>query len=285
MEIILKLQREKYRYFFHFMQYIIKHRDSLFKDFMKLNELFRLISGENIMTFFQPIISMNNGQTIGYEIFNRPPATSIFPTTEDFYDFIGQTQHIFTAERFSRKLSIQRFSQEVAKKPEMNEKLVFLNIHPKVINDPEFRSGETLKMLEWYGLSPKQIILELTERESVKDYQKFEKVLYHYRSQGFRIAVDDAGTGYNSLKTIVYLKPEFIKLDKSLIRDIHQNTAQQHMVQLLLDYANKTGTQVIAEGIEQHEEFEYIHRAGVHYGQGYAIGKPHQELFEGHLAR
>lgn len=281
----MKTHKEKYRYSFHFMQYIIKHRDSLFKDFMKLNELFRLISDEDIMTFFQPIMAMSNNQTIGYEIFNRPPVTSIFPTTEDFYDFVGHTQHVFTVERFSRKLSIQRFSEELAKKPGMNEKLVFLNIHPKVINDPEFRSGETLRMLELYGLSPKQIILELTERESVKDYPKFEKVLYHYRSQGFRIAVDDAGTGYNSLKTIVYLKPEFIKLDKSLVRDIHQNTAQQHMVQLLLDYANKIGTQVIAEGIEQHEEFEYIQQAGVHYGQGYAIGRPYQELFEGRSTR
>jgi len=191
-----------------------------------------------------------------------------------FYHFVGQSQHVFAVDRYFRDLSFRRFSEAVQKQPDNKDKLIFVNIHPKVINDADFRGGETLKLLEKYSLSPKQIVLELTERESVIDYKQFEKTLHHYRSQGYRIAVDDAGTGYNSLKTIVCLQPEFIKLDKSLIRGIYHNKAQQQMVLLLLNYANQTGTEVIAEGIEQKEDLDYLKVIGVHFGQGFSIGKP-----------
>ncbi|MNY64182.1 Cyclic di-GMP phosphodiesterase Gmr [compost metagenome] len=76
----------------------------------------------------------------------------------------------------------------------------------------------------------------------------------------------------------MYLKPEYVKLDRSLIQDIHLNPVQQQIVMILIEYANKSGTQVIAEGIERMEELAYLREQGVHMGQGYALGRPSREL-------
>ena len=116
--------------------------------------------------------------------------------------------------------------------------------------DPKFRNGLTVEVLQKYQISPYQIVLELTEKEATTNIAHFDQLIDHYRLQGFRIAVDDAGTGYNSLKTLVSVKPEFIKLDKSLIRNIEKHPEQQNFVELLLEFAGQTDTIVIAEGIE-----------------------------------
>jgi len=85
------------------------------------------------------------------------------------------------------------------------------------------------------------------------------------------------------LQTLLYLKPDYVKIDKSLIRNIEDYTEKQHLVELLLDLAAKTGIQVIAEGIETTSELEFLTQLGVGLGQGYALGRPNQKLVEGSM--
>ncbi len=243
----------------------------------------QIIKKQLLTTYFQPILDLKCGDNIGYEILNRPPVSTLFPTTETFYDFVGQTDQVFLFERFCRRVSLKRFVDCLIHLPSQQNALLFLNIHPHVLGDAQHKSGETLQLLKEFGVSPSQIVFEITEKQAVNDYVMFEQVLSHYRKQGFRIAVDDAGSGYNSLKTLVYLKPEFIKLDRSLIQNIDENPAQQHMVTLLLDYANRSDTYVIAEGIERLEELAFLRKSGIHMGQGYALGRPQRELRLGTL--
>lgn len=178
---------------------------------------------------------------------------------------------------------MQRFKERLHKDLVNKNFLVFLNIHPNVLLDKKYHSGETLQLLKELGIKPQQVVFELTERSAVIDFVEFERVLSHYRSQGYRIAVDDVGSGYNSLKTLIYLKPEFIKLDRSLIQFIDQNSEQQQLVTLLMKYAEQANTKIIAEGIERQEELDYLHRIGIHYAQGYAIGKPAKEIYMGKI--
>ena len=88
---------------------------------------------------------------------------------------------------------------------------LFLNIHPRTVVDPTFAPGKTLEILDKHGLRPEDIVFEITERHSIKDFTSFHKTLDHYRSQGFKIAVDDAGTGYSGLSTVAALKPDFMR--------------------------------------------------------------------------
>ena len=266
-----------------YVRYLHKHHHHFSQEFIKSEEFKGLIQKQKITTVFQPILSLTENETLGFEILNRPEPTTFFPTTDKFYDYVGQSETVFMVEAFLRDLSLERYSEQVKYTQNHDEKLVFLNIQPQVLADSTYRSGKTLELLSMYNLSPSQIVLELTEKEAVIDYSRFEKIIDNYRQQGFRVAVDDAGTGYNSLKTLVYLKPEFIKIDKSLIRNIHSNPAQQHLVELLLEFAAQSKTDVIAEGIETLLELTFLQELGVSYGQGYALGKPNSLLSNGQL--
>ncbi|MNI57089.1 Phytochrome-like protein cph2 [compost metagenome] len=234
------------------------------------------MNNERLDTYFQPILQLRSGRTIGHEVLNRPPSSAHFPTTEHFYEFAGRTEQMFRFEQYCRRMSLSRYMERLPLGERGSGKLVFINVHPGVLNDARHKSGETLALLQSLGLSPERVVFELTERQAVQDYVGFEKILSHYREQGFRIAVDDAGSGYNSLKTLVYLKPEFIKLDKSLIRGIHGNREQQELLELVRDYAARSATRVIAEGIETAEELVFLQKADIEFGQGYALGRPAQ---------
>lgn len=266
-----------------YLKFLHMHHNYLNQEFLKSEEFKGLIHKQKITTVFQPILSLTKNETLGFEILNRPEPTSYFPTTDKFYDYAGQSHTVFMVEAFLRELSLARYSEQAKQTQDHKDQLVFLNIQPQVLADSAYRSGKTLELLKKYNLSPTQIVLELTEKEAVLDYSRFEKIIDNYRQQGFRIAVDDAGTGYNSLKTLVYVKPEFIKIDKSLIRNIHNNREQQHLVELLLEFAAQSKTNVIAEGIETLSELRFLQRLGVSYGQGYALGKPNTALCNGQL--
>ncbi|GGO01338.1 EAL domain-containing protein [Saccharibacillus kuerlensis] len=248
----------------------------------KSRELHRIIYKRELSTFFQPILNLQDKTCLGYEVLNRPPLSNRFPSTEDFYDYLGRSNQIFAFERYCRESSIERFEAALKRSEDLPSKstdyIVFINVHPLVLTDSAYQSGETLRLLDRFGLPPERVIFELTEKQAVTDYAEFERVLSHYRAQGFRIAVDDAGSGYSSLKTIVSLQPEFIKLDKSLIRNLYKHADQQRMVRLLQEFAQGSGTSIIAEGIECWEEAEFLRNEGIAFGQGYALGRPCPEL-------
>lgn len=266
-----------------FIKYLAENQKALFEASEKDAELKELMLAENFQTAFQPILALAEGETIGFEVLNRPTSTPIFPTTEEFYSYIGKSHNVFRIEGFLRNLSLQRYAEQLKQTNSHGDGLIFLNIQPQVLTDSSYRSGTTIDLLKTYNLSPDQIVLELTEKEAVTDYTKFEKIIENYRRQGFRIAVDDAGTGHNSLKTIISLKPEFIKLDKSLIRDIHTEPAQQQLVELLLGFAAQSNTKIIAEGIENSLELNFLKNLGIHFGQGYALGRPDSRLKKGRV--
>ncbi len=249
----------------------------------RLKALKQIIQQGSLHTYFQPIVDLQTAQTIGFEALNRPISSELFTSVDQFYEFVGQTDCVFLFECFCRNLSLQRFKERMHNDLMDKNLLVFLNIHPNVLLDKKYHSGETLQLLKELGIKPQQVVFELTERSAVIDFVEFERVLSHYRSQGYRIAVDDVGSGYNSLKTLIYLKPEFIKLDRSLIQSIDQIGEQQQLVTLLMKYAEQAKTKIIAEGIERQEELEYLHRIGIHYAQGYAIGKPAKEIHLGKI--
>ncbi|MFC4411200.1 EAL domain-containing protein [Chungangia koreensis] len=242
-----------------------------------------MIEKEALDTFFQPIISLSSGMNLGYEILNRPPQDSVFQSTEAFYDFVGQTEMHGRFEQYCIHLSTKRFSQFSQELPNGFDTLLFLNIAPQALVQLENNLKDFEQLLSYHGLLPSQVIFEMTEKQECPDYSVMEKPLITYRKAGFRFAVDDVGSGYNSLKTITVIKPDFIKLDKSLIRYIDQNLDQQNMIRLLVNFSQASGSKLVAEGIERPEEIEYLTAAGIHYGQGYLIGRPAPLLSEGAL--
>jgi EAL domain-containing protein (putative c-di-GMP-specific phosphodiesterase class I) len=138
-------------------------------------------------------------------------------------------------------------------------------------------SGRLAPLLQ--GHSARRIVLEITEHAVVSDYQELQSALVNLRRAGVRIAIDDAGAGFASMRHIVKLAPDMIKLDMSLTRGIDQDPALRAMASALIAFAQETRSTVIAEGVETAEELEALRHLGVHRVQGFLLGMP-MELIE-----
>lgn len=268
---------------FSYLRYLYKKRHDDILYYKQYKELKKFMENESIDTFFQPIVNLQTGETFGFEALNRPGQSQLFSSVDHFYEFVGQTDMVFEFEKFCRNLSLKRYIARLGEELRSKDYILFLNIHPHILLDKNYHSGDTLQFLSEVGIRPEQVVFELTERSAVTDFQEFERVLSHYRSQGYRIAVDDVGSGYNSLKTLIFLKPEFIKLDRSLIQNIDDSAASQQLVSLIYDYAEQSETKIIAEGLERMEEVKFLKSMGIHYAQGYAIGRPSRQIELGEL--
>lgn len=119
-----------------------------------------------------------------------------------------------------------------------------------------------------------RITLEITEHAIIEDYTALTNALAPLRQQGMRLAVDDAGAGYSSMKHILQLQPDLIKLDMSLTRGIHQDRNRRALAKGLVGFAHEIGSQVVAEGVETAEELATLRDLQVDYAQGYLLGKP-----------
>ena len=128
----------------------------------------------------------------------------------------------------------------------------------------------------WCSLrrAPEALVVELTEHAVVEDYDILTRSLDLLRQMGVRVAVDDAGSGYASLRHILRVKPDLIKLDVSLIADIDHDRDKLALATGITSFAREVGIKVLAEGIETAAQLECVTTLGVDYAQGYHLGRP-----------
>jgi EAL domain-containing protein (putative c-di-GMP-specific phosphodiesterase class I)/CheY-like chemotaxis protein len=151
-----------------------------------------------------------------------------------------------------------------------------LNASPTTIAAPHFRS--TIE-----ELPSDRIVVELTEHSQIDDYPRLRTALEPLREQGVHLAVDDAGAGYASLRHILDLRPDVIKLDRALVSNLPDDSARRALVRALVLFADEIGASVVGEGIETSEEYASLLEFGVEMGQGYFIARPTPVLPSGTL--
>ena len=154
------------------------------------------------------------------------------------------------------------------------DRKIFLNLSPAAVSDPDFLGPGFLEQVLSHGLSPDQIVLEITERTYVVYQELFREVLARFRQQSFRIAVDDVGTGYSNLTSLADIEPDYLKFDNVFVRGIDRRQTKQDLLEALLCFARKMHTQVIAEGIENEEELKTLRALRVPFGQGFLLARP-----------
>jgi EAL domain-containing protein (putative c-di-GMP-specific phosphodiesterase class I)/GGDEF domain-containing protein len=236
---------------------------------LKMAEEFRaILRNSSIRIVFQPIIDLSSSEIFGWESLSRGPVNSPFESPLLLFDFAEEMGELFELERTCRRRALD----EVGKMAP-GQKL-FLNIHPRALVDPKFTPGRTLEMIGKHGLKAENIVFEITERHSVKDFSLFHKALEHYRRQGFLVAIDDVGTGHSGLWSLAEIRPDFIKIDRSLIRHIESNPVKRALLETFVTFSEKIGSRIIAEGIEKETELTSVVSMGVHFGQGYYIALP-----------
>ena len=118
-------------------------------------------------------------------------------------------------------------------------------------------------------------MFEISEQESIQNFEIFREVRDYYGNLGFQIALDDVGAGYSSLEAVIELRPEFIKVDRAFVKDIHEDPMRQELLRALLSVSRKIGSQIIGEGLSTLEELETLGDLDIPFGQGWLFGKPH----------
>jgi diguanylate cyclase (GGDEF)-like protein len=232
------------------------------------SEFWRIMNCEDIQSVYQPIVSLKDGAVLGFEALSRGPEGSPFYSPLVLFPFAEQENALYKLEKMAREKAIESVNLAHQKQ------LLFINISSKILMDPDFVPGQTMEILQRNGMSPRNVVFEITERSSIEDFSAAKNMLMHYRKQGYRIAIDDAGAGYSSLQAIAELQPDFIKIDRSLISGIHKDKVKEYILETFVTFAHKMNIHLIAEGIEQLDELIKLTRMGIHYAQGYLLGKP-----------
>ncbi|MFO7803317.1 MAG: bifunctional diguanylate cyclase/phosphodiesterase [Desulfovermiculus sp.] len=238
---------------------------------LSLTKEFRsILSQGRIQVVYQPVLDFSTGRVLGWEALSRGPAGSQFESPISLFDYAEESGSLFELEKVCRQKALAHCS------PLNPGQKLFLNIHPQTLVDPNFTPGETRSILRKIGLEPDNVVFEITERHSIKDFSLFHKTLTHYRSQGFLVAVDDVGTGYSGLWTIAQIRPDFMKIDMSLVQGLDRDPVKRSLMETFVTFADKIGSKIIAEGIETETVFSALLSLGVHFGQGFYFSRPKQ---------
>ena len=235
-------------------------------------QLDQIIEEKKIYPVYQPVVSLKNGDILGYEALSRISLKTCTFNVEEMFTYAERYNCLWKLEYVCRKKALK------AIKNKLSDKKLFLNIDPNIFNDKRFQAGMTLQYLEQYNISPDNIVFEVCERSNIDEIHLFQKVVNHYEKQNYQIAIDDFGKGYADFNRIFFLHPKYVKLDISLIKNIHENSVKRSLVEGLVKFCHSEKICLIAEGIETKEELIQLIRLGVDYGQGYFLGRPNENL-------
>lgn len=231
-------------------------------------ELMKILDQKLITSVFQPIVNLQNGEVFGYEALSRGPVESRLARPDKLFEVAEKYKSLWKLDYFCRRMAILKA------KDLLKDKMLFINVDPKVLYDKKFHQGSTLKLLKKCKMNRKNIVFEVSEKTAINDYDGFQAILENYRMQGYKIALDDMGSGYSGLTLLAKSSPQFIKIDIALIKDIDKDKVKQAIVKALINFSHSTNIKIIAEGIEKIEELQILIDLGVEYGQGFYLGKP-----------
>jgi diguanylate cyclase (GGDEF)-like protein len=227
-----------------------------------------IIQQRRLSALFQPIIDLKSGEFLGFEGLIRGPADSPLHSPINLFGAAEQQGLQLELEMLSRQIVLETFA-----KLNLPGNL-FLNVSPQTMTHPSFKIGQTLTFLHQLGIEPERVIIEITENQPTFDFVGMRDALLHYRSMGFKIAIDDLGEGFSSLRLWSELRPEFIKVDMHFVQGVDKDPIKLQFLKSIQHIAESCGTHVIAEGVETEAELRVVKNIGIALGQGYFIARP-----------
>ena len=227
-----------------------------------------VLLGGRVTSVYEPIVSVEGRTVYGYEALARGPEGTAFRSPMALFAAAEEEGQIFELDCLCRRSGLAG-AEEL---PEGTN--LFLNVRPTTIHDPNFRPEAVIRTLERTRLRPQDVVFEISEQESIANFDVFREIRDEYRSLGFRFALDDTGAGYASLQAVLQLEPEFIKVDRAFITGLDTDRAKQNMLRAFQDVADHMGAKIIGEGLDRLEELEMLGELGIAFGQGWLFGKP-----------
>jgi EAL domain-containing protein (putative c-di-GMP-specific phosphodiesterase class I) len=238
------------------------------RDLQSRCDLQEVLLSDQLSTVFQPVVDLHRRSVLGYEALSRGPAGSVYQMPLRLFEMAEEADLVFELDRKCRRRAL---ASAVRLPPSVK---LFVNVYPSAMYDPEFQGAALVRLVESQGLSPDRMVLEITEKSAIENYELFVEALSELTALGFSIAVDDVGAGYSGLEKISRLSPRYLKFDRELIRDIDSSYIRREMTRALKAFADSIGSAIIAEGIERQGELATLLDLGIEYGQGYLLGRP-----------
>jgi EAL domain-containing protein (putative c-di-GMP-specific phosphodiesterase class I) len=212
----------------------------------------------DLSVVYQPIVSLQSTKPFAYEALVRSNSPHWINPPKLFDEAI-QSRCVGALGRAIRELSTNHCPGAP----------LFLNVHPN-----EFDESWLVQPDDPIFTHDSQIYLEVTESVPLTHFAFCHSVLREIRGKGVALAVDDLGAGYSNLKYIADLRPEMVKLDRTLIADLADDRRTQVLVRHIVQLCHELGARVVAEGIEQETEMKAVIDCGADFGQGYYFARP-----------
>jgi len=231
-------------------------------------ELTDIIEHARIQTLFQPIVDPQGRGVLGYEALSRGPSATRLHSPLELFAAALRANCTVALEECCLGRAIQRF-----RAASLRGRL-FLNISPFTLLAAQSLPSRLVSLLGKLGLPATRCVLEITEQSLVDDYAAVRRALDALREIGCEIAVDDLGAGYSGLKTWSELRPDYVKIDRYFVSDIHLDGVKAEILRSIVEMSRAIGSRIVAEGVETAEECTELLDIGVDYLQGYYFGRP-----------
>jgi EAL domain-containing protein (putative c-di-GMP-specific phosphodiesterase class I)/CheY-like chemotaxis protein len=227
----------------------------------RVERVSRAIGGDGREMVFQPIMRLEDHRVVGMEALARfEPGDDPWPVERWFVEAaeVGLGQDL--------ELACARTGLE---------SMGLLPAHAYLSLNVSHGTAESEELLEVLATTdPARVVVEITEHEAVTDYERLTRALHRLRELGARVAIDDAGAGFASLRHILLIAPEIIKIDVSLTANIDSDPRRRALAAALISFAEEMSIEVVAEGIETEQEHTALEALGVRLGQGFFLGRP-----------
>jgi EAL domain-containing protein (putative c-di-GMP-specific phosphodiesterase class I) len=239
---------------------VVEALDEQWREQRLRSQILRLIDREDLHVAYQPIIDLRTERCLGFEALARFPEP-----------FAQPDWTLAAAKRFGLALELERLVLREAWNmiPALGPgQFLALNVSPDALVELARRANRR------EDLPLSRLVIEVTEHAGVDSYGPLQRELAPLRARGLRIAVDDAGAGYASLRHVLELRPDIIKVDRSLIHGLALDNAQRVAVGAFRSIARQLRAKVVAEGVERTEDLQAAFDLGLDAAQGYLLGRP-----------
>ncbi len=223
---------------------------------------------EKIYSVYQPIVEIGTLKVIGYEALSRSEAQN----PADMFRLSYEKGTVIPLDFHCLKMATKVL-------PELGkEKKLFLNVEPVTLEQTFVAGKEGEDFLKKFSEYSGQIVFELTEGVKKSDFEFIRKGVDFIRSLGYCFALDDLTDIGSKTFQLTSLRPDFCKIDLHLIKGIAYNHLNQQIVREMAHLARINGSEIVAEGVEEKADLEFIHQMGIRYGQGFYFAYPSKEL-------
>jgi EAL domain-containing protein (putative c-di-GMP-specific phosphodiesterase class I) len=216
---------------------------------------------------YQPIVSLADRSVVAHEALLRGVVDGREVGGGDLFFVAEQAGWLHRLDRIGRESAITGAA------PWLGDDDLFINFNPTSIYRPQVCLASTERVVHETAIEPAQLVFEVVESHAIADRGHLVSILEHYRSLGWRVALDDVGAGWSSLSLLAAVRPDVVKLDKRLVQELPDDGART-VLKAVTDLAHQLGAVVVAEGVETERIADEVTALGADLGQGWLFGRP-----------